>query len=374
MKYKGAAVVCMFAVIIFLLIGCGNNTETSAERSANFNEKSGSLPDDADSEADMRIISLSSEVVELESGLSAVKFEGDYGFEEYLAGGGASSDADVAAFLLGYLVGDAGDFSFGGDPFGCSTISVKNTDGGQLFGRNFDWNRCNAMIVQSVPESGYASISTVNTDFIQGVGFSHLPDEMKALIALYAPLDGMNEKGLVVSVNMIQDNATIAQDTERPDITTTTAVRLLLDQAADTAEAVALLEKYDLHASMNYMVHFAIADADGKSVVVEYVDNEMVVVQTPVVTNFYMAEGDKKGIGTAQSHTRYEMLTERLKESGIMSAEDVRDALRSVSKGNFGEFESTEWSVVFNQSSGEAWYYHRENYEYGYIFRIGQDS
>lgn len=57
-------------------------------------------------------------------------------------------------------------------------------------------------------------------------------DEMLTLAALYAPLDGMNEKGLCVSVNTIQDSAAISQDTDKPDITTTTAVRLLLNRAA----------------------------------------------------------------------------------------------------------------------------------------------
>ena len=49
-----------------------------------------------------------------------------------------------------------------------------------------------------------------------------------------------------------------------------------------------------------------------------------------------------------------------------MGMEDVRDALDSVSKDNFGEFESTEWSIVMNLSAGEARYYHRENYEQDY--------
>ncbi len=145
-------------------------------------------------------------------------------------------------FLTGTMLGSADGLSFEGDAFGCSTISVENTDGGYYFGRNFDWNKCDAMIVISHPESGYASFSTVNVDFIrQGAGFaSHfLSDEMLTVAALYAPLDGMNEKGLCVSVNMIQDTDTISQDTEKPDITTTTAIRMLLNQAADVDEALA---------------------------------------------------------------------------------------------------------------------------------------
>lgn len=47
----------------------------------------------------------------------------------------------------------------------------------------------------------------------------------------------------------------------------------------------------------------------------------------------------------------------------MMTADKVRDALDSVSKDNFGEFESTKWSVVFDQSTLTATYYHRENYK-----------
>ena len=132
-----------------------------------------------------------------------------------------------------------------------------------------------------------------------------------------------------------------------------------------------LLKQYDMHASMGYMMHLALADRSGRSVAVEYIDNEMVVIDTPVVTNFYLAEGEKNGIGTSQSHERYDILMQALADGNAMSMEDVGKALDSVSKDNFGEFESTEWSIVFNQVTGEVHYYHRENYGKKYIFRIG---
>ncbi len=316
-------------------------------------------------------IELTAQITQLESGLSAVKYEGDYGFEEFLATGGASSDGDVVKFLSKRLLSGR-NLSFGEIPFGCSTISVKSEDGGYLFGRNFDWISCNALIVHSVPQNGYGSISTVNTGFINmaGMRLSSLPDNVQAMIAMYAPLDGMNEKGLAVSVNMIQDSATISQNTDKPDITTTTAIRLLLNKAADVDEALELLRQYDMHASMGFMTHLAISDNSGKSVVVEYVNDEMKVVETPVVTNFYLAEGSKHGIGTAQSHERYNILMNTLDEKSTMGMDEVRDALSSVSKKNFGEFESTEWSIVFDQNMGEVHYYHRENYDKRYTFSI----
>lgn len=46
---------------------------------------------------------------------------------------------------------------------------------------------------------------------------SSLPDNIQAANAMYAPLDGMNEKDLAVSVNMIQNSATISQNTSTLD-------------------------------------------------------------------------------------------------------------------------------------------------------------
>lgn len=310
-----------------------------------------------------------SEIRELENGLSMVRYEGDYGFDAFLEQGGAASDADVAEFITSLL---AQEVHMEGTPFGCSTLSVKSSEGGYLFGRNFDWNTCNALIVSARPENGYASVSTVNMDFIRagGLDLSGLPDQMQAFVSLYAPLDGMNEKGLAVSVNMIQDSAAINQDMGKTDLTTTTTIRLLLDKAADVDEALELLRQYDFHSSMGMMVHLALADADGRSVAVEYVDDEMTVTETSVVTNFYLTPGEKQGIGTAQSHTRYEILAGILEEYSEMTETEVRDALDSVSKDNFGEFESTEWSIVMNQATKELIYYHRENYETAYVVSV----
>lgn len=312
-------------------------------------------------------------ITELEAGLSAVAFRGEDGFTAFLEQGGASDDSGVIQFLVDRLGDNLLGLLFGSNPFGCSTLTADGEQGEVLFGRNFDWNTCDAWIVLSTPEHGYASISTVNRDFIDqsGVSVEVLPDEIQALISLYAPLDGMNEAGLAVSVNMIQDGAVIDQETDRPDLTTTTAIRLLLNQASGVEEALELLEQYDMHSSMGMMVHFALADSTGRSVVVEYIDQEMVVTETPVVTNFYLAAGEKYGIGTEQSHTRYEILLERLAAQDAFTMEDMRDALRSVSKQNFGEFESTEWSIVFDLTNGIARYYHRENYDVDYTFRIG---
>lgn len=358
-----------------ILSGCGEKETGQSAGDAAAEQRIQAAKETGNTEpqtSPAEIISPGEEILPLEEGLSAVRVEGEDGFREFLAGGGAASDREVAEYLAEQILSDIPGLILGGNPFGCSTLSVTGENGGYFFGRNFDWNSCNALIVSAKPAQGYASVSTVNTDFIQakGVDIAKLPDNIQATIGLYAPLDGMNEMGLAVSVNMIQDSDTIEQNTDKPDITTTTAIRLLLNQAADVEEAISLLEQYDMHASMGMMIHFALADAGGRSVAVEYVNNEMVVTDTPVVTNFYLAEGDKYGIGTAQSRLRYDILQEALKHHETMSTADVRDALDSVSKDNFDEFESTEWSIVMDHKNKVMTYYHRENYETGYTFLI----
>lgn len=357
--------------ITMLMTGCRERTDDHMPNAEN-NRTAQTSPD----AENVHLISPASEIAELEDGFSAVRYDGDYDFDEFLAGGGASSDGEVVEYLANNLLSDLNLGDLLGGIFGCSTIAVQSPDGDALFGRNFDWKNCEAMVVESHPENGHASLSTVNMDFISQnvgggmVGMALNLDEFKTLAALYAPLDGMNEAGLAVSVNMIQDSAVIEQNTDKPDITTTTAIRLLLDKAGSVDEALELLRQYDLHGSMGMMIHFAIADSAGRSVAVEYVDNEMVITETPVLTNFYLAEGEKQGIGTEQSHEWYDILRNKLEETPQMEMEDVRDALDRVSKDNFGEFESTEWSIVMNLSEGEARYYHRENYNRNYTFRL----
>jgi len=319
------------------------------------------------------VIRSAASVERLEAGLYTMEYHGDYDLDAFLEQGGAASDMAAADFVIDRLFHGLIDLNLQNASYGCSTLSVSGTEGEQFFGRNFDWGTCTTLIVQTQPSNGYASISTVNMDFLDlGLSLSESGFvRLMSAAAPYAPMDGMNEKGLCVAVLMIEDRPGFDQDTGKPDLTTTTAVRLLLDKAADVDEALTLLEQYDLHASAGMMVHFAIADASGRSVAVEYVENEMSVIETPIVTNFYLTPGEKYGIGTEESKLRYEILTRTLANSPVQTAEQVRDALDSVSKHNFDSvFASTEWSIVFDQRNHLAWYYHRENFEQSYTFLV----
>ena len=216
-----------------------------------------------------------------------------------------------------------------------------------------------AVIIHTKPEGGYESISTSSLEFV-GVKRSWLPSRNHKkneiiLACIYVPLDGMNEKGLYISNLVAGDKEKTAQNTGKTSVTTTTAIRLVLDKAATVDEAVALLENYDMHSVIGFAHHFAIADASGKSVAVEWVDNKMYVSEAKVLTNFYVTESPKKGQGCPP--TSYNSLKELGdKNNWILDANQIRDGLKDVKY-------KTTWSCVYEPSDKRITYYLRENFD-----------
>ena len=157
--------------ILGLLSGCGRDSSDQTEGNSRSEEgpKSRTAEETAMEEENEKgsrdenavRVTPTSEITELETGLSMVRYEGEYGFDTFLEQGGAATDADVAAYITLLL---AQEIQMEGAPFGCSTLSVENQDGGYLFGRNFDWNTCNGLIVSARPEKGYASVSSSNAN------------------------------------------------------------------------------------------------------------------------------------------------------------------------------------------------------------------
>ena len=300
-------------------------------------------------------------VEQIDEGLYTMAYDGEYGFGEFLEQGGAATDGELAAYLADYISHGFYQPNPKEQTYGCSTLAVTSADGQTLFGRNFDWTTCRVMIVKTVPKEGYASISTCNLDFL-GFDESWSPtgsfmDQMMTLAAVYVPLDGMNEKGLCVADLVIEDGTETHQDNGKTDLTTTAAIRLLLDRAANVDEALALLQNYDMHSSSGMQHHLALADASGRRVVVEYINNVMYCTETPAVTNFYLTPGDHYGKGDASSKNRYDrlMFQYALKE-GRMTGQTLMDTLLSVEQNKPEEYRATQWNVIYDTRSLTAFY------------------
>ena len=315
------------------------------------------------------------EKISEDKNLYTMDYNGDYGFEKFIEEGGASSAEELAVFLSNFISKGYYTMQLEESENGCSTISAVSLSGEYIFGRNFDWIDCTCMIVITTPVNGYQSISTVNLDFL-GYSTDYQPDSLinsfLTLGAPFAPLDGMNEMGLCIADLVIEEAGETHQDTGKPDLTTTTAIRLILDYAATVDEAVGLLRQYDMHSDIGTMHHLAISDSSGRSVVIEYINDEMFVTETPIVTNFILTEGDSYGLGSESSKIRFQILQDiHESQSGNLNELEMKSALIAVNQGEgFDPQWNTQWSVVFNQSKGTAVYYHCEDYDIMYEFEI----
>jgi len=288
-----------------------------------------------------------------DTSLFTMEYKGDFGFDEFLKTG-ASSDSQLVAFIAKRLL-KGFPMEFDLPDLGCSTFAVSSPQGDALFGRNFDMYYSPALFVKTKPKNGYASISMVNLAYI-GFGEDKLPvslkDSILALAAPYVPLDGVNEKGLAVGVLLIDTEPT-DQKTEKIAITTTTAIRLMLDKAATVDQALELLGQYDMHSSANSCYHFQIADLTGRAVVAEYIGDQLNVVESPRATNFLLTEGDWD-FGAGQD--RFAILEQTMEDcGGVMTEEQAMDLLEAVKQVPQPEKRSsTQWSCVYNQTQGSV--------------------
>lgn len=308
--------------------------------------------------------------VELATDFYYMKVSGDVGFRQFIDQGGASSAEEMAEYISNYL--SAGPFGkletkISGGDIACSAIRVNSPENSSLVGRNFDWENCKTMIVHNIPGNGaYSSLSTVNLDFL-GFGEDFSPIGMingfKATAAVYVPMDGINEKGLVVSDLMAGDNEVTNQQGDGLHLTTTGAIRMLLNYASDTPEALELLADCKMHSDIGAAHHLFISDTQGVSVCVEWVDGKMICTPSPVLNNHYLCE-EKKGIGSGELSLEHEAkLLEALESSkGVMDKEELADLMfEVVALPDASFYGGTQWTVIFDsQDCSATWYYHRD--------------
>ena len=101
MKKEISHLIMLLLIVSMLAAGCGKTELAQTEKgSEGLQSEQGNGERKAE---DADIITLTSEMVSLEDGFSAVKYTGDYKLAQFLEQGGASSDADVMKFLTKHL-------------------------------------------------------------------------------------------------------------------------------------------------------------------------------------------------------------------------------------------------------------------------------
>ena len=316
----------------------------------------------------------------LDDGMYYMEYKGDDGFKELMARGGCNDISVLASYVMEFL--SKGHFKPDSinvpiKPVGCSTLTVKTPEDGVMMARNFDYPYGTALVMHTIPDEGYESITTFSTDFF-GFGENYKPEGFKnqfmALAGLFMALDGINEKGLAIAVLDAGDKVVTKQDTPKSDLTTTSAVQYLLKNAANVKEALELLRGIDMNSDPGSAYHFSMADATGRSVAVEYVENQMVVTESPFVTNHYLCE-EKFQVGLHESDHRHEKLIEQYNAAGgMMNAKQLTETIASVTqlpeKGAI--VGGTLWTMVMDLTHPSVTYYSLRHFDKPFHFELGR--
>ena len=214
---------------------------------------------------------------------------------------------------------------------GCS--SVQN---GAIRGRNYDWTydeEPEFIIHVPANDAGrHASIGVVATSAMTAADVENGVDNPFLNYLPYSTLDGINDAGLCVNINVVgyEEMGEYALKTEdtSDDVCPLMVCRLLLDNCGSIDEALALLDTMDIFSlGTAEEVHFMISgpqsadDSTFNTVVVELIPDENkhyqlsvidynkgeFVGNKPIMTNFHLTGFD----GTVESATRHPMGFER---------------------------------------------------------------
>ena len=340
-----------------------------------------------------------------------INFSGDYFFDEFLSQGGASNDAELISFVTRSITKGIIPMHIKTSSIACSAFTADTQSGDRVFGRNYDFSATNTAIVYTDPGEGrHASYSTIDLSFLgldADKDVETIGQKFLTLAAPYVPLDGINDAGVACGIFMSYQGegkgTPTDTQTDRPDITSTTLLRLILDYADSVEDAVALAQQYDLHDSASSCFHYMVADSTGRSAILEWVgtdaDHDADGAQRQlnvlwndtdalsdsadwqVVTNFIKTPGYYDGTTAERKGLdRYEHLTAALRETdGIVADKDAAmDLLASVGRRTWNNDDSnsnTVHSVVYDLTDKSVLWVGNEHYgeeAYTFEFQLGR--
>ncbi len=354
-----------------------------------------------------------------EGSVYSMEVKGGFYFDDYLAQGGASSDTELINFITQNITKGLIDMTIEETDIGCSSFIAQTADGDILFGRNYDFDKTNVCLTLTNPGNGrHASFSTVDLNYVGmdiNTDVEGLMNKITCLAAPYAPLDGINDAGVSCGIFMsYQGEETVAtnqQQAEMDNITSTTMLRMILDYADDVDEAVELISNYNLHDSANTSFHYMIADASGRSAIVEWVpaegitdgeDNDgsartlnVIYNDDPMydevrsssafpyqaITNFIITPGYYDDVvSEGPGYDRYTYINSELaKVDGVVADEQAAmDILQAVGRRTWnGGGGVTVHSAVYNLTQKTVYWVANENYgdataTWHYSFATGQ--
>jgi choloylglycine hydrolase len=198
------------------------------------------------------------------------------------------------------------------------------------------------LIVRMHDDDGLASVAVIDLHYMnldrRDLDETNLLQRIPLLFAPYYLQDGMNRHGVAIS-DMSVDGVRAPYDPGKPNILHATAMRLVLDEAKSVDEAVNMLTRYNIHFGAT-TCHFMIADASGKSAVVEFFDGKMELTD---------------------SREHWQVCTNLAKLSATAGTDDVMRVMQSVSKKDW-----TMWTSVYDLSARRLRFAYRGHFDQPY--------
>lgn len=237
--------------------------------------------------------------------------------------------------------------------WGCSLFAALGDPAGRQYGRNFDWDYSPALLLFHHPPDGYASVSMVDLSYLVDEQDYDRLDELPVaqrsalLQAPQWPFDGMNAAGVVIAMAAVPQ-AQVEVIPGRPTLDSLAVMREVLDHASSAEQALDILSSFNVDWGGGPDLHYLVADRLGKALLVEFVDGEIKAIPNTnpwrLATNFTVSPAEEHALGRCW---RYDVLSRELESAaGRLSSEQALDLLSSVAQ------DSTQWSVVYDLSSG----------------------
>jgi hypothetical protein len=283
----------------------------------------------------------------------AATYYADYGLDRF-TGGAIEDEKDVPRFFEALFqgMGMPANLPSPRPPermSGCSAFWARTPEDSFILGKNLDWRKDPVLLLRTRPENGYASLSMVNLSFCDLFGLHSANHSL--LLSPYVPLDGMNEKGLVVSMLSVQNGCEYPTAAGKPLVGDFNIIRIVLDRCGTVNEAISEFIRYNIRQSGPLPIHYFLSDTL-EHCVVELFDGKTNVLKSVgcgCITNFLKLDQKnfEKNRGLC---ARYRAMEKELEaKSGVLTMREAKGLLRAVSAyGSDCPVPSTIWSLLFS--------------------------
>ncbi|MCP4576428.1 MAG: linear amide C-N hydrolase [Deltaproteobacteria bacterium] len=189
----------------------------------------------------------------------------------------------------------------------CTIFPVKTKDTA-LVGRNFDWSEKGGRIrfIPSAPsKNSMALLEQISEDM---------------------PFEGMNDKGLFVGMAAVPETE-VPFSLFKTMVKSLELIKIILSHASTVEESLGYFSKYTVlfgETFGNPLIHYMVADQSGDSAVIEFFENEVIVIKRTkgyqLMTNHYLTDPQYGSI-SASSKNRFEIVKAGLDSRGMSNLE-----------------------------------------------------